>query len=246
MTRLLTLNLQGYADRHGPWDERRKLIERAITEAQPDIVTLQAVALDPEQHPSDQATQLAASLEGYRAVFVAAQTHPDGRQDGLAFLTMGPLPDVRRHELSLQPGLEDPSRRVLLHGRFETPEGPLDVFGAHFSWVPAQQEDNVREALSVLEGTAGPAAVLAGDFNMQPDSPHLGGLREAEWIDAWAALHPAENGFTFAEDRDPSIRIDYVWTRGVRAQTISVVLAESEGLRRASDHAGLLVKLERP
>lgn len=245
MIKLLTLNIQGYADKHGSWDERRGLIERAITDAQPDIVTLQAVALDPERHPSDQATQLAASLDGYRAVFVAAQTHPDGRQDGLAFLSRGPLPDVRRFELSLQPGLEDTSRRVLLHGRFELAGGPLDVFNAHFSWVPAQQESNAQEALSVLEGTAGGAAVLAGDFNMQPDSPSLGGLREAEWVDAWTLLHPGEDGFTFVEDRDPSIRIDYIWTRGVRARELEVVLAEGEGTRRASDHAGLLAQLER-
>ncbi|WP_034388766.1 endonuclease/exonuclease/phosphatase family protein [Deinococcus sp. YIM 77859] len=244
MTSILTLNLMGYAEKHGVWAKRRGLIERALADTQPDIIALQAVALDPAQHPDDQASQLAASL-GYQAVFVAAQTHADGRQDGLAFLTRGPLPETRRFDLSLRPGLEDTSRRVMIGGRFATPQGPLDVFNAHFSWVPEQQEDNVREALSALEGTAGAAAVLVGDFNMQPDSPYLGGLREAEWIDAWALLHPQEQGFTFVEDRVPSIRIDYVWTRGMRARELTVVLAEGEGAARASDHAGLLARLER-
>lgn len=244
MTRILTLNIMGYEGKHGTWDKRRGLIERVIRDTQPDIIALQAVALDPGRHPDDQATQLATSL-GYQAVFVAAQTHPDGRQNGLAFLAKGPLPEVQRYELGLKPDLEDANRRVLLRGRFETPQGPLDVFNAHFSWVPAQQEDNVAEALSALEGNAGPAAVLVGDFNMPPDSPHLGGLREAEWIDAWALLHPDEDGFTFVEDRVPSIRIDYVWTRGVRARELAVVLAGGEGRVRASDHAGLLARLER-
>lgn len=245
MTSILTLNIQSHAEKHGAWSERQKLIERAITDAQPDIVVLQAVSLDPGRHPSDQATQLAANLEGYRAVFVPATTRPDGRQDGLAFLSRGRLPDVQPFPLSLRPGLEDTSRRILLHGRFETPEGPLDVFNAHFSWVAEQQEDNVQEALSVLEGTAGNAAILAGDFNMQPDNPYLGRLREAEWVDAWTLLRPGEEGFTFAEASEPSLRIDYLWTRGVRAREISVVLAGSEGPLRASDHAGLLATVER-
>ncbi|GAA5534261.1 endonuclease/exonuclease/phosphatase family protein [Deinococcus aluminii] len=245
MTTLLTLNIMGYEGKHGTWDERRKLIERVINDTQPDIIALQAVALDPQRHPKDQAAQLAENLNGYQAVFVAAQTHEGGRQDGPAFLTRGPLPEVQRFELGLTPELEDTHRRVMLRGRFETPQGPLDVFNAHFSWVPAQQEDNVREALSVLEGTAGPASVLVGDFNMQPDSPYLGGLREAEWIDAWTLLHAGEDGFTFVEDRVPSIRIDYVWTRGMQARELAVVLAEGEGQVRASDHAGLLARLER-
>lgn len=245
MTTILTMNIQGYAEKHGAWSDRRRLIEGAIAQAQPEIVALQAVSLNLEQAPTDQARQLADNLPGYEAVFVPAQTHPDGRQDGLAFLTRGPLPEVRPFELSLRPGLEDTSRRVLLHGRFELPGGPLEVFNAHFSWVPEQQEDNVQEALSVLEGTAGTAAVLVGDFNMQPDNLSLGRLREAEWVDAWTLLRSGEPGFTFVESREPSIRIDYVWTRGVRAQEIGVVLAEGEGELRASDHAGLLARLER-
>ncbi|GBF08013.1 hypothetical protein DAERI_210009 [Deinococcus aerius] len=245
MTTILTMNVMSYAEKHGAWSERQKLIERAINDAQPDIVALQAVSLDPGRHPSDQATQLAANLEGYQAVFVPATTYPDGRQDGLAFLSRGRLPDVQPFPLSLRPGLQDTGRRILLHGRFETPQGPLDVFNAHFSWVAEQQEDNVQEALSVLEGNAGNAAVLVGDFNMQPGNPYLGRLREAEWVDAWTLLHPGEEGFTFVEASEPSIRIDYIWTRGVRAREISVVLAGNDGPLRASDHAGLLATVER-
>lgn len=207
-------------------------------------MVLQAVSLHPRQDPVDQATQLASRLPGYQAMFVAAQTHADGRQDGPAFLTRGDLPEVQPYELSLLPNLEDTGRRMLLHGRFQTAAGPLDVFNAHFSWVGEQQEGNVQEALSVLEGHAGPAAVLAGDFNMQPDNPCLGRFREAGWVDAWEALHPEEDGFTFAEAQEPSIRIDYVWTRGVRMSAIGTVLAASEGPLRASDHAGLRATLE--
>ena len=245
MTTLMTMNIQSYADQHGAWAQRRELIERVLREAQPDIVALQAVSLHPRQDPVDQATQLASRLPGYQAVFVAAQTHADGRQDGPAFLTRGELPEVRPYELSLLPNLEDTARRMLLHGRFQTPQGPLDVFNAHFSWVGAQQESNVQEALSVLEGHAAPEAVLAGDFNMQPDNACLGRFREAGWVDAWEALHPGEDGFTLAEAQEPSIRIDYVWTRGVRVTELATVLAASEGTLRASDHPGLRATLER-
>ncbi|MEF2277455.1 endonuclease/exonuclease/phosphatase family protein [Deinococcus sp. YIM 134068] len=244
MTTLLTLNIQSYADKHGDWVDRRPLIERAIAEAQPDIVALQAVSLDSARHPDDQATQLAYSLGGYRAVFVPATTHGDGRQDGLAFLSRGPLPDVQPFALSLRDGLEDTAQRVMLCARFDLPDGPLDVFNAHFSWVAEQQGDNVTEALWALSASSG-AAALVGDFNMQPDNPHLVRLREAGWTDAWAGLRGQEDGFTFVERQEPSIRIDYVWTRGLAARDIHVVLAEGEGTRRASDHAGLLARLER-
>lgn len=238
--KLLTLNIGFYGDKHGAWQERKPLILDALREHAPDVVALQAVALDPERG-EHQAAQLTA---GYpHVIFEPATVHPDGRQEGLAVLSRVPISEVRTLKLSLTPGCEDQTSRVLLHVKLDAPSGPLRLFNAHFSWVEAQGQDNVAEALPFLAAQNGPA-VLVGDFNMTPDAAALDGLRAAGWRDAWAEKRPGEDGFTFVEKVEPSIRIDYAWTRDVRVNSVQVVLQDAQNGVRASDHAGLLVGVD--
>lgn len=248
MTCVLSLNLNYYGDRHGPWCERRSLVAAAIREARPDVVALQAVARDPaEADGLDQAAQLARCVAGYEVVYRAAAVHPDGREEGLAFLSRYPLAGLRVHALSRRDDGEDPFRRALLHGLFAAPGRPLHVVNAHFSWVESQARDNVSETLDYLGAIAGPAA-LVGDFNQSPTSEALARLRDAGLVDAWAALRPDAPGHTFYADGSLSKRIDYqLVDRRLAPQLRRAGLVLDEpGERRASDHAGLLVTLSDP
>jgi endonuclease/exonuclease/phosphatase family metal-dependent hydrolase len=248
MTRVMTLNVNAYGERHGPWAERRLFITAAIHEARPDVVALQAVARDPSVDGGlNQAMQLARSLTGYEAVYHPATQHDDGREDGLAFLSRRPALATHAFPLSRRNGSEDPFQRVLLHGRFEVPGGELQVFNGHFSWVKAQANDNIAEALPHLRAAKGPL-ILAGDFNQTPDSEPLARLREAGLSDAWSTLHPDAPGLSFYEHGALSRRIDYVLLDVAAAQRLRAawLVLDEAGMRRASDHAALLVDLDDP
>ena len=77
--------------------------------------------------------------------------------------------------------------------------------------------------------------VVAGDFNpVLPADDTL--VAENRLVDAWAELHPNENGYTWGLDgREPFPpgRLDKMATVGLRAQEIEIihpgVLPESEG-----------------
>src|SRR5689334_22181585 len=69
-----------------------------------------------------------------------------------------------------------------------------------FSWVAAQLERNVGEALAFFRAFGEPRLAV-GDMNATPDSAPLDNLRENGWIDLWARLRPEESGFTFESDR---------------------------------------------
>src|SRR5690606_17453767 len=105
-------------------------------------------------------------------------------------------------------GLEDDNRRVIQHAVVEIGSRPLHLFNAHFSWVAEQARDNIAESAALLPQDAD--AVLAGDLNTPPESALFQPFRDAGFVDAWAALHPGEDGYTFEADK-PFTRIDYFW-----------------------------------
>jgi exonuclease III len=101
--KIMTLNLNFYKRKHGPWPVRRELIVFAIRQHAPDIVAFQAVRADrASEEGKDQAAQLAERLPEYKhVVFRAAVRRADGSQDGSALLSRLPFEHVDRHGLSL-------------------------------------------------------------------------------------------------------------------------------------------------
>lgn len=249
MLKILTLNINLYGSKHGLWATRQVLIRDTILANRPEIVALQAVRQDPNAAEHlDQAAQLAQLLQpAYpHSFFQPAMSHPDGSVDGLALLSIMPPADIDFLPLTLQPGLDDTNQRVLLRARFNLPDGPFHLFNGHFSWVPSQNLANVEEALPYINDAPGPA-VLVGDFNATPESEGMRRLRDAGWTDAWAALHPEDQGYTFESDR-PTLRIDYAWLNpDIRPYLKQIELAantQDNSGARASDHFGLLLTLD--
>lgn len=244
MLSVMTLNLGFDGDKHGPWSARRRLVAAAVRARRPDVLALQAVKKDPSTG-LDQAAELGDLLPEYGHVLFQSLPNGGPALEGSAFLSRLPLRDGGALRLSKRPGTEDRFSRLLLYACVDTRVGPVRLFNAHFSWVPEQAEDNLREALGAirLEGRQG---VLLGDFNLGPASPLLEPLRRLGWKDAWEQLRPGEAGETF-EAPAPSARIDYVWAAPSLARRLSHVdrvAGESpDGRARLSDHLGLVVSL---
>jgi endonuclease/exonuclease/phosphatase family metal-dependent hydrolase len=248
MVRFMTLNINYYMDKHGPWSERRELILEAVRINNPDILALQAVKKVPDSHNGqDQAVQLAEGLGGYPYVlYHHSESYNDGNQDGSAFISRFPMLEHQALPLSTLPGLEDRSQRTVLNGLFQTPLGPLRVFNVHFSWVEDQMDKNLDEAIPYFQSFGEPA-ILAGDMNSTPDSVLVRRLQQSGWLDAWDFMNPGQNGFTF-EAGEPKIRIDYIWIKPVLKQALKKIGLVSE-LQQAShvhlsDHLGLMAIFE--
>lgn len=248
MLKVMTLNLFLYEDEFGAWPQRRDLIRREIERRDPDIIAFQAVRRAPEvAEGRDPATQLSEMLPAYRfPSFQAAVQKEGGAEEGLAFLSKIPSTQQDYLNLTLIPGLEDTTRRILFHARFDLSEEPFQLFNGYFSWVDEQARRNVAESLPVMRSFTGPA-LLVGDLNTPASSDVFEPWRENGWRDVWAKLRPEQPGLTFPAD-DPEIRIDYVWANAVavpEVREIQMIANQtgSDGVR-PSNHFGLLVSLD--
>ncbi len=242
MASLMTLNINFDVDKHGAWPLRRDAVVRAIREAGPDIVALQAVQRDPT---GDQAVELARLLPGYSHVtFEPAGSRGDGTDYGMAVLSRTAPSDVRLFRLSYTPS-EDPFRRLVLHTVYPMEPAPLHVFNAHLSWVPAVASQNVHE-LTGYVGSASGFGVILGDFNTLPESAALDPLRQTGWTDGWPEVNANDPGYTF-EAPTPDRRIDYVWVNALlRPRLGEMKLVRAAGPPPGidlSDHFGLGVTL---
>lgn len=244
MLKILTLNLNLYGQKYGPWERRRQIVCDVLESAQPEIVALQAVRQEPHAFDGlDQASQLAGLLPAYRNVIFRPAMHtPDGGQEGSAILSRLPIAAADVLPLTLLPGLDDTNQRAVIHARFDLPAGPLHLFNAHLSWVDTQTDESLNELLPYLGRFEG-LALLLGDLNTPSNSPLLERFRQAGLTDLWQKLQPDQPGFTF-ESGNPSLRIDYLWANAglaERARSIEIVANQpDEAGRRASDHFGLL------
>ena len=247
MFKLMTLNINYYGAKFGPWNARKELIASAIDELQPDLVVLQAVRRDSQLEAGrDQARQIADLLADYSSVHFAPSAHyDDGREEGGAVLARSTIESAEIHPLTYEPNPEDFNERALLVARARVDGDPMAVVNAHFSWVPAINRRNVDEALALLERLDAPA-ILAGDLNAPPDSAGMRRLREGGWIDAWDALRGGDAGYTFEADA-PQQRIDYIWLHpqlAPRLRAIDVVAGRGNNGTRLSDHNGLIATFE--
>jgi endonuclease/exonuclease/phosphatase family metal-dependent hydrolase len=241
--KILTLNIHGFGSSHGTWEERIELIVDLLKSEAPDIACLQAVSR--RQDGSDQAAQLASLVRGYDTVITAC-AHIDAQgESGNAFLSKYPARVVRTKLLPPPTEAEDMVTRSVLHARFLIDGKLLDIFNCHFSWVDAQNEQNVRDALPFLRSGL-TRTVLLGDFNAVPTKPSLDRLREEGFIDAWHKLRPRDAGYSFEAPR-PTIRIDYVLVDDSLAPNVSdvrLVTGASTPSVQLSDHLGVLVRLD--
>lgn len=247
MLRIVTLNLNYYVEKHGPWEARKNLIVEQLKKADPHIVALQAVAKDASRYNGqDQAFQLCEALDGFQShYFQEAQTSPDGLVQGSAVISKFHIAAKSFQKLTLLPGKDDTNNRVLLKTTFNRPGGTFNLYNAHFSWVEEQAQLNVSEAMKYMAEDSNAASLLTGDLNTTPASNAFRPFQQIGMVDAWKQLYGDTNGFTFESDK-PSIRIDYFWLSPSLAKELNKVEILShppQGDIRLSDHLGLMLEL---
>jgi endonuclease/exonuclease/phosphatase family metal-dependent hydrolase len=241
--RIMTLNINQYVAKHGPWIERRKLIVEGIKTADPDVVALQAVCQDIQiEHGEDQAEQIAEILGDYPYVYFQPAGDEKGTSYGSAFISRIPIYETGFLPLRTPLKAEDPTKRVVFYARLKNSIN-LTLFNAHFSYSDAQNKNNLKEALPFLKSFPGPA-LLVGDFNATPDKGMHSELTKLGWQDIWQTLHPRDPGYTF-ESQNPTLRIDYIWANADlknKAKQIQILKGQTPKVRW-SDHWSLLVDL---
>jgi endonuclease/exonuclease/phosphatase family metal-dependent hydrolase len=257
--KLLTLNIW---NRQGPWERRLELIRAGIAALDPDVVGLQEV-LRLEGTPPDQAEAIAAGL-GYQVAYGPAWAIWGGSLYlGNAVLSRWPIVEIRNWPL---PTLHEDETRALLLALVDAPVGRIPVLCTHLSWRFHAAEERALQVRAVDERAREVAAtrggfppILMGDFNAEPDSDEirflrgltaLGG-RSTYWADCFGLAGDGP-GHTFARVngyaaplREPSRRIDYIFSRGPDRQlrgeplTARVVLDQPDGDVFPSDHFGV-------
>ncbi|MBT1702859.1 endonuclease/exonuclease/phosphatase family protein [Chryseosolibacter indicus] len=246
MLRIVTLNLNYYVDKHGPWETRKKLIIDQLQKTDPHIVAFQAVAKDAKLYDGkDQAFQICEELSGFQShYFQEAQTTSEGLQQGSAIISKFHMLDKSFQNLSLLQGFDDTNKRALLKATFKRPNGTFNFYNAHFSWVHEQATKNVEEALQFMQKDNAPS-LLAGDLNTLSDSTAFVPFKQAGMIDAWQQANGDKEGFTFESDK-PSIRIDYFWISSELAKELNkveIISHPQNSNARLSDHLGLMLEL---
>lgn len=240
--RVLTINIW---NRFGPWAERLEVLRAGLQALSADVVVLQEV-LRMEQGNLSQLDEVGDGLYPYRAYAPAFTIdESSGFTLGNAVLSRWPL---REQEQILLPNPMQHESRGLLYVLCELPSGQLPVFVTHLDWqfelsfARCQQVSFIVEHMEKWLGRAQKRAgtdllpaVLAGDFNAEPDSdeirflrgrhalPRYGSpnvLRGVYFNDCFAYCGGDErDGATFASSNtfaatqcEPDRRIDYIFT----------------------------------
>jgi endonuclease/exonuclease/phosphatase family metal-dependent hydrolase len=199
----------------GPWEARWQAILQNVEVYQPDVIAFQEL-FDPEWRD-----RIAQQV---RYPFVAA---PDPSSSGLVLLSRLPITDARLFTLAARSPLESYGR-YLLWAKLAWRDGAIHIFNTHLSWMPQDQATRLaqlREIFRTAEAKrAGQPMLLMGDLNATPDSEELQWLlRTGNFVDTFAAIHPAGAGFTwmgknhFTREQQPNLpdrRIDYILAAG--------------------------------
>jgi endonuclease/exonuclease/phosphatase family metal-dependent hydrolase len=254
--RVVTLNIW---NRQGPWGARLPLIRDGLRALDADAIGLQEVLGFPNL-PS-QADEIADGL-GWHVHYVPAWQMGGGLTLGNAILSPHELLEVATLTLPTPPGIDT---RTVAFARVAHPHGPVPLFithltfQAHLGHVRCAQVRALADHVGELAPLDGPPPVLAGDFNADPDADEMRFLRgltalgghSVYFADAWLACHAEGPGWTYERrnpyslrSREPSRRIDYVYSRGpghhLCGEPISVHVALDqpiEGIWPSDHHA---------
>jgi len=228
----------------------------------------------------DQFAVLASLLPGYTAVEGVAvdQIGENGRRRRFGNMILSRLPVLQayRHLLPFPADHAVPSMpRVAVEAVVRAPLGDVRVITTHLEYYSLRKRAAQIDALRALyaEGAAyagnpragehddGPyqvhprpaAAVITGDFNLEPDDPLHARMAERfadgtpSLVDAWEAAHPGEpHPPTFkiyekSEPGEPQLHCDFIFVSEPLRSRIAGVTVDT--LTQVSDHQPVLLEL---
>ena len=198
---------------HYGYDERWRFdpgaMARALLDADADIVALQEV---PVGMPTAYGVDFPLWLERRLGIPAFFSGNTNGLQ-GEAILARVPTRAVR--SVPLPPPGSDPAQLLtlsaVLGGR------SVDVHAIHMSVHEGERAVQIRAA---LEAAGDGRAIFLGDLNAEPGSPETLALAAAGFDDAFEVAGAAPAATWPA--REPEVRIDWIWVRGVGALAAEV------------------------
>lgn len=212
-----------------------KRIADVIKKENPDLVGLQEV--DRGVQRTQRIDEIVELAKLTRMDYAFAFNLPyQGGQYGVAILSRFP---IRATEHRLYKNLREAERRGFIRAELKIDGQVIHFATTHLDY---QHDDGrlfeAQQMLAFLSNVKGPLIVV-GDFNDLP-SGQTSRLIASDFVDAWAAARPGDEGFSYPADK-PAKRIDYIFTRrtdGIRTKRAWVV----ETL--ASDHIPVVADLE--
>ena len=262
MLRVLTLNLWNDS---GPWPARAERVRAWIERLAPDLIAFQEVVRGP-------ARDLARELVGerYQLAFAKASDfwRAPGDEYGNAIASRWPIEKSDALPLPKKDG--DAETRVALLAHIDSPHGPLRFCSTHLNWKFHHGMVRERQVVAVADFVRsqrvhrGFPAIIAGDFNAEPDSDEIRYVtgrhsidgRSVYWNDAWLIAGRDSNGVTWSNRNayartalEPDRRIDYVFVdyplrdgRGL-VESCRVVCDDERAGVWPSDHFGVCADL---
>jgi endonuclease/exonuclease/phosphatase family metal-dependent hydrolase len=242
-------------NRSGPYPQRLPLIREALQRLQPDLIALQEVVSD--AHADELLNELGYHCEWF------------GVEQGVAIAARWPISQREERWLPGDDG-KPQSGGPALRGLVQSPYGIIPFTTTHtycYATHHGFKRERLMPALNEFARTKDKdhlPAILAGDFNADPDSAeirYLKGLqslesRSAYWCDAWDHAGDGSKGITWSRDNAfaawvpwPNRRIDYIFVAQPRldgAGTIKeckVVMNEKTNGVWPSDHFGVLARV---
>ena len=209
-------------------------IARVIRDAKPDLVALQEVDSGTNRTNRVMQSDELARLLKMHHVYGSAMEY-DGGEYGDAVLSRYKIVRSRVIALGHTPG-ERREPRVAVETTMALPGGRRLAFISTHLDHTANSPDRLPQAKAINEQLRDlkEPAILAGDFNCQPDSPPM-----AELAKDWTMVGNGEG--TYVDD-NRRIKIDHVLV--TPKERFRVVEARVIDERVASDHRPVVVKLE--
>ncbi|MBR4234659.1 MAG: endonuclease/exonuclease/phosphatase family protein [Clostridia bacterium] len=230
--RLTTYNIQSGRDAWGQL--HLDGTARAINALRPDICALNEVRVACEDSGRVDQCAYLGEKTAMHARFAKAIPMCGGEY-GIALLSRYPISEFDVYPVEevpperREPGYYEP--RVIYRAVTDTPEGKLAVFGSHFGLTRPERVNAVQLALALTAAETLPA-VLAGDFNMEPDDKLICELE--------ARLTNLGKGKTYFTHHTLALhgQIDYIFTgSGVKAFSCA------PSFTTASDHLPLTAEI---
>ncbi len=249
--RVMSFNVRLPTDADGAdgWEQRRAQMVRMLREQDPDVIgTQELYAL--------QADYLVAAMPEYTWFGRGRSGRPGDdermgvfyRQDRLRVVESGDfwLSDTPEVPGSISWG--HPYPRMVTWALFEqVGDGRrFYLFNTHLPYREQDEAARLRGALAIVQRLrALPAdvpVVLTGDFNTGPESAVHAQLTTL-LQDAWTAAPHREGpaGSFHAFSGQPQMRIDWILSRGLRAEAVHTVTRHEDG-RYPSDHFPVLAE----
>lgn len=247
---VMTINLRRDSDQ---MERRLPILAREIALRHPDLIGMQEVMIVWRQ--AERLADLVVEAGGPR--YQLSQHHKPGLGgfilgEGIAVLSRWPIVESRTTDLG--------DMRTAQLARVALPSGArIAMFNTHLENGQTPEKDAVRKneaerLVRFIGDQAGcDVTFLTGDFNSTPSAAAMQVVRANGFIDSEEALHGGGAGFTFpvaladgAFDQRPTMRIDFVLTRGANGRAATPVDSavvfrhpDDKGFY-ASDHFGVL------